>query len=515
MALYHKHRPQTFDAIVGQTHIVQTLQNQVISGKVAHAYLFSGPRGVGKTTAARVLAKAVNCEKRKDGTAALCNTCPACTEITGGHSIDVIEIDAASHTGVDSVRENIIENVRFKPTKLPYKVFIIDEVHMLSTSAFNALLKTLEEPPAHVIFVLATTEKHKVPETIISRCQRFDFKKIPYDVMKEHLLSVAKEENVKVDKEILDRIIRKSDGCARDALSLLDQLMATGEKHITKDIASVVLPVSNVDDVIAFVETLIEKKEAACLAHIDRLVEDGANLSQFAEDIIQILRIVLVTKAHPETTALTLDLGETAVKTVRSLHGHITNRELITLIDLAVRRRLEIRSAPLPQLPLELLVIEWCAGGSQPPERHDTGIDKTVPTTTPQPAPPKEEKKTLTQKVKELVHKEPSFSLEEVRTAWQDMIKQLESRSPSLVFILRMAELGTIDGATLSLNVNYAFHRDKLNEASCRGQIETMLGELLGGAIRLEVSVTEAAKQEEEQKELQDLAAAFGGEVIG
>ncbi len=173
MALYHKHRPQTFQDVIGQDHIVKTLSNQVTGDNVAHAYLFSGPRGVGKTTLARILAKAVNCPDRKEETDEPCNKCEFCKEISTSRSIDVIEIDAASHTGVDNVRENIIDNARFKPTKSKYKVFIIDEVHMLSTSAFNALLKTLEEPGSHVIFILATTELHKLPETIISRCLAF------------------------------------------------------------------------------------------------------------------------------------------------------------------------------------------------------------------------------------------------------------------------------------------------------------------------------------------------------
>src|SRR3989338_4041792 len=185
MALYHVHRPQDYEELIGQEYIVQTLSNQVASGKIAHAYLFSGPRGVGKTTTARILSKAVNCTNRKDSESNPCNTCTSCQEITAGNSIDVIEIDAASNTGVDNVRTNIIDNAQFRPTKSKYKIFIIDEVHMLSTSAFNALLKIMEEPPAHVIFVLATTELHKLPETIISRCEHHNFKK-----PKEELLAM-------------------------------------------------------------------------------------------------------------------------------------------------------------------------------------------------------------------------------------------------------------------------------------------------------------------------------------
>ena len=210
MALYLKYRPQDFSSIIGQEHIVKTISNQIIHNKINHAYLFSGPRGVGKTTLARVIAKAVNCENRQDKNFDPCNQCSSCQEITHSRAIDVIEIDAASHTGVDNVKENIIDNVQFKPTKSKYKVFIIDEVHMLSTSAFNALLKTLEEPPEHIIFILATTELHKLPATIISRCQRFAFKKIPHETMNKHLENIAKAEKIKITKEVLERIINNS-----------------------------------------------------------------------------------------------------------------------------------------------------------------------------------------------------------------------------------------------------------------------------------------------------------------
>ncbi|MEK7625199.1 MAG: DNA polymerase III subunit gamma/tau, partial [Patescibacteria group bacterium] len=256
--LYRKYRPQSFADVTGQDTIVQTLQNEIAANKLSHAYLFSGPRGVGKTTLARLFAKAVSCEKRKDGQFEPCNDCQACNQINRGRHIDIIEIDAASQTGVDSVRENIIENAGIMPTVLKYKIFIIDEVHMLSTSAFNALLKTLEEPPAHVIFILATTELHKLPATVISRCERYTFKKITFDKMLARLKNLCKAEKVKVDKEVLERIVYKSDGGLRDAESLLGQILSLNLKEIRVEDAQIVLPLSSSETIIRYLKSIVE-----------------------------------------------------------------------------------------------------------------------------------------------------------------------------------------------------------------------------------------------------------------
>lgn len=528
MALYHKHRPQNFSSVIGQDHIVQTIFNQVANNKIAHAYLFSGPRGVGKTTLARILAKAVNCSNRQDNSSEPCNSCDSCTEISSSRSIDVMEIDAASHTGVDNVRENIIENAQFKPTKSKYKVFIIDEVHMLSTSAFNALLKTLEEPPEHVIFILATTELQKLPETIISRCQRFAFHKVPYETMKKHINSVAKEENIKIEKEVVDRIVNKSDGCVRDAISLLDQIMASGEKNITVENVSLVLPTTNIEKTLEFVSYLVKKETKPALELLSHLTDNGVNLSQFAEDVIELLRLIMVMKASGPNNELSADLSDDNKKQITKLYADIPALDLVRLIDLLLLRSAQIKTSPLPQLPLEMAVIEWCNDDTNTRINADNSnnaedskkinkeqavenkIEKTEPTKTKTEEP---EKKTLVEKVKDLVAKSPAFSLAEVEKNWNALLKKIEIELPSLTFILKMANLKEVDGNVLKIAVGFSFHRDKLMEKKCKDRLEKDLSGILGTKAKLEV-VIEQAEQKQEKEELQNLAASLGGEII-
>jgi len=481
----------------------------VSTEKVAHAYLFSGPRGVGKTTVARILSKAVNCEDKKDGIEP-CNKCSSCEEITSSRSIDVIEIDAASHTGVDNVRENIIENAQFRPTKSKYKIFIIDEVHMLSTSAFNALLKTLEEPPEHVLFILATTEMHKLPATIISRCQRFNFKKISFDTMAKHLSRVAKAEEVKIDKEVVERIVNKSDGCARDAVSLLDQIMATGEKQITAEIASLVLPTTNVEKTLSFVSFLVKKDGKAGLESIDSLVEEGINLIQFNHDTIELLRVMMVSQASSKSEIAGTDLSNEVKKELKSLNNSISQSEIVQLIDIFMRRGQEIRISPLPQLPLEMGVIEWCAvkeegAVEEVKEEIEEKVEEKV-----------EDKKTITKRVKQLVTKKVSFELKEVEDKWNDFVGKIEASFPSLSFILKMADLLELNGNTLQIAVGFDFHRDKLMEKSYQRHLDKELSEIMGEKVKIEARVQEKAKEShtEEQKELQELASSLGGKVV-
>lgn len=543
--IYRKYRPQIFSDVTGQEHIIKTITNEVATNKIAHAYLFCGPRGTGKTTLARLLAKAINCQNKKDGEYEPCNTCSSCQELTGGHSIDIIEVDAASHTGVDNVRENIIENAQFKPTKSKYKVFIIDEVHMLSTSAFNALLKTLEEPPAHAIFILATTESHKLPATIISRCQRFNFKKVGYKDMTKRLEAICKNETVTVDKKVLDRIINKSDGCVRDAESLLGQILSLDLKNISSEDAELILPTSHIGSILEFINLTVDKRPGPAIELIQKLITDGVNLEQFAYDTIEALRLTMIIQAGSETKNFNTDYGEEDLKLLKVISEKTTSNKIIKLLESLITRHREIKSAPLPQLPLELFAVEFGVNTeqivttyhSQPPitpskpaetlnetKPMPETTDKTITTNTTQGTPVSVEEKQadhpITEAIKETIshitHKQTKTTLEEIKAKWGEIIAIVAKSNHSLSFILKMSELVAVNNGHLHITVPYSFHKDKLSEIKTRKTIEQAITDIFSEHISLTCDVAENNNEQnnEEDSELNKLAADFGGEVL-
>lgn len=297
IVLARKWRPQTFTDLVGQQHIAVTLRNAIAQNRVAHAFLFTGSRGVGKTSTARIFAKALNCEHFPCDEP--CNVCQSCREITEGNSVDVREFDAASNRGIDAIREEVIGTVNYAPVRDRYKIYIIDEVHMLTTEAFNALLKTLEEPPPHIVFIFATTDPNKIPITIVSRCQRYDFKRIGIDDLVGHLGSIAKSENIAFEDAALRLIARTARGGVRDALSAMDQIIAFAEQPIDGEKAAEVLGVASRETLIHMGEAVIKKDVAAALACIEKVDRYGQNLSQFAFDLLEFWRDVTVMAAAP------------------------------------------------------------------------------------------------------------------------------------------------------------------------------------------------------------------------
>jgi len=353
--LARKWRPQVFQDVIGQEHITQTLMNAIRTGRLAHAYLFSGPRGIGKTSVARILAKAVNCREGEPGVP--CNQCRSCTEITDGSSVDVQEIDGASNRGIDEIRE-LRESVKYMPSSSDYRIYIIDEVHMLTLHAFNALLKTLEEPPAHVKFMFATTETHKVPVTILSRCQRFDFRKIPLAQVVEHLERITKDEKIEISKAGLALIAREADGCMRDAQSLLDQVISfAGEKaedrHITE-----ILGILDRDIIFEASRAIIDNSPGKCLEIVDRIYNYGYDIKAFYSALMGQFRNLLVSVL--ESQDYLLDMSEGEKKEARQQAIQAGSEKLQILLNFLINREQDLRFTSSPRLILETTMIKLC-----------------------------------------------------------------------------------------------------------------------------------------------------------
>ena len=353
MALYRKWRPQDFDALVGQQAVKTALKNALASGKIAHAYLFSGPRGTGKTSTARILAKALNCEQGPTPTP--CGHCHNCERITAGTSMDVIEIDAASNTGVDDIRE-LREQINFAPVDGRYKVYIIDEVHMLSTGAFNALLKTLEEPPAHVIFILATTDPQKIPATIHSRCQRFDFRRVTVDEIVEHLALVAQGSGIEADEEALRLIAIQSEGGMRDALSLLDQCGVMA-KQVTAATVREVLGIVGREALHELTEAIGRQDLPAALGKLNLLLEQGKDVRQVLAELMEYLRALLLFQSVPDYEEIYLTDTREALAALTSL---FSRDRLMAAEERLHGAMQELRGALRPRITAELCLLDLC-----------------------------------------------------------------------------------------------------------------------------------------------------------
>jgi DNA polymerase-3 subunit gamma/tau len=353
LVLARKWRPQGFDELIGQEPIIRILKNSLEQGKVAHAYLFSGPRGVGKTSTARILAKALNC---KDGvTSNPCGTCTSCTSITDGYSIDVMEIDGASNNSVNDIRD-LRERVKYVPSGGRYKVYIIDEAHMLSDAAFNALLKTLEEPPPHVVFVLATTAPKKIPSTVLSRCQHLPFRRIPSQDIRERVKEIARAEDITISGSALELIARASDGSLRDSLTILDQLSSFTSNVQESDVKDL-LGITEFGLLCRLSGALIEGKRKEILEIIEETVERGTDMKSFTKEIVQFFRDLVVARVtkKPEES---LDIGKEEMDVIKDIVNRTSEEQLVLLLSEMMKAELDVRNASSPRLALEMSLIK-------------------------------------------------------------------------------------------------------------------------------------------------------------
>ncbi len=510
--LYRAYRPQNFKEIVNQNHIKITLQHEIENDRLAHAYLFCGPRGIGKTTVARIFAKAINCTTRQSGAYEPCGTCELCQEITNGRSLDIIEIDAASHTGVDNVRENIISVARVAPTKAKYKVFIIDEVHMLSTQAFNALLKLIEEPPRDTLFILCTTEVHKVPETIISRTERYDFKKISVKDVVHKLRYIVTEEGIKIDDAILENIARQSGGHMRDAESLLGQVVSVGGKEVSAAEADLVIPRSDIAEVLNLVEALAKKDAGTAIEVLNRALDDGIELKRFLREVLDILRKIMLMKLSQGLgERLGLELGESMDLRASEISQKLDNRQVIRMIERMLAARTGMRGSFIEHLPIEVAIIELClpeqeqrpiredlpakatqaiSGIFQRPASAQAPVIKTAPSASEsvsQPAPTPVPSSPSLPPVANL-------GKEEIFSRWNEVLARVKDHNHSLSFILRACQPTDINGNQLCLSFKYKFHKERINEINIRQVVEKVLHEVYGHNITIEAVVDEEMK---------------------
>jgi DNA polymerase-3 subunit gamma/tau len=370
LTLYRKYRPQTFAEVLNQEVVKQTVQNAIRLNKVAHAYLFSGPRGTGKTTVARLIAKTVNCQNLKTSESEPCNSCEMCSEMSAGHSLDLIEIDAASNRGIDEIRE-LREGIKFSPLKAKYKVFIIDEAHMLTKEAFNALLKTLEEPPAHALFILATTEPEKLPATILSRVQRFDFRRITLRDILGKLEAIAKKENLAIESEALRLIAATAEGSIRDAESLLSQVIAfrEGETTTLKDVEEILgsINFAKLEELLRY---LANGDSISAVRFINEAEMSGYEMHELARALLSNLRKMMILKVDPKLEKLfEAELSDVELESLKKLSQTFDGKKLNLLVRSLLNSQYLVRRAVIQTLPLELAILEVLGAGSNPPAK--------------------------------------------------------------------------------------------------------------------------------------------------
>ena len=542
-----KLRPQRFDEVVGQTHVTRTLQNAIGLDRVAHGYIFSGPRGVGKTTTARILAKVLNCKNPKDNNP--CGTCVNCTEITQGSNLDVQELDGASNRGIDEMRD-LREAVKYPPNNSKYRIYIIDEVHMLTREAFNALLKTLEEPPPHVIFIMATTDAHKVPATILSRTQRFDFKHISINDISEYLKQILESENIKYDTDGIRLIAQKADGSLRDSLSLLDQTIAYASDALDVETIRDVLGIIKENVFLNIIQTIEKRDHKEVIHQLSQLIDAGYAISDFIRGFNEYLRNCMIQKTGESAK---LNLSENSLNWLQT-GCRFSTADFLRMLDLSLQFESKLRFLQQPQISLEALFIKLSMMDasvdiasilsgevpktisvkkleSQKPsittENPDSPLVQTEPIDSPQPTENNPVTEKLTTPTPPVVS-EPvpqqvrNLTLEDFNNSWTEIIEGLEENNSKIAHFLEEAKLSSFDGKQLLIELVNG-HRFQLKTLEKDAeQIASVINDKLNQKIRIKFHIQENNEEKPEKKKPESaehplfmkVLETFEGEII-
>ena len=542
-----KLRPQRFDEVVGQTHVTRTLQNAIGLDRVAHGYIFSGPRGVGKTTTARILAKVLNCKNPKDNNP--CGTCVNCTEITQGSNLDVQELDGASNRGIDEMRD-LREAVKYPPNNSKYRIYIIDEVHMLTREAFNALLKTLEEPPPHVIFIMATTDAHKVPATILSRTQRFDFKHISINDISEYLKQILESENIKYDTDGIRLIAQKADGSLRDSLSLLDQTIAYASDALDVETIRDVLGIIKENVFLNIIQTIEKRDHKEVIHQLSQLIDAGYAISDFISGFNEFLRNCMIQKTGESAK---LNLSENSLNWLQT-GCRFSTADFLRMLDLSLQFESKLRFLQQPQISLEALFIKLSMMDasvdiasilsgevpktisvkkpeSQKPsittEKPDSPLVQTEPMESPQPTennPVTEKLTTPTQPVvsEPVPQQVRNLTLEDFNNSWTEIFEGLEEKNSKIAHFLEEAKLSSFDGKQLLIELvnGHRFHLKTLEKDA--EQIASVINDKLNQKIRIKFHIQENNEEKPEKKKPESaehplfmkVLETFEGEII-
>ena len=542
-----KLRPQRFDEVVGQTHVTRTLQNAIGLDRVAHGYIFSGPRGVGKTTTARILAKVLNCKNPKENNP--CGTCVNCTEITQGSNLDVQELDGASNRGIDEMRD-LREAVKYPPNNSKYRIYIIDEVHMLTREAFNALLKTLEEPPPHVIFIMATTDAHKVPATILSRTQRFDFKHISINDISEYLKQILESENIKYDTDGIRLIAQKADGSLRDSLSLLDQTIAYASDALDVETIRDVLGIIKENVFLNIIQTIEKRDHKEVIHQLSQLIDAGYAISDFISGFNEFLRNCMI---HKTGESAKLNLSENSLIWLQT-DCRFSTADFLRMLDLSLQFESKLRFLQQPQISLEALFIKLSMMDasvdiasilsgevpktisvkkpeSQKPsittENPDSPLVQTEPMESPQPTENNPVTEKLTTPTPPVVS-EPvpqqvrNLTLEDFNNSWTEIIEGLEEKNSKIAHFLEEAKLSSFDGKQLLIELvnGHRFHLKTLEKDA--EQIASVINDKLNQKIRIKFHIQENNEEKPEKKKPESaehplfmkVLETFEGEII-